>query len=40
MIWTLKKCWYRIYQSVFKVAMCLMDWSSPELLEGESSAVH
>ena len=37
MIWTLKKCWYRIYQSVFKVAMCLMDWSSPELLEGAGS---
>lgn len=37
MLWTLKKCWYRIYQSVFKVAMCLLDWSSPELLEGAGS---
>lgn len=37
LIWTLKKCWYRVYQSVFKAAMCFMDWSSPELLEGEGS---
>lgn len=37
MLWTLKKCWYRIYQNVFKIAMCFMDWSSPELLEGEGS---
>ena len=37
MLWTLKKVWYRIYQNVFKVAMCLMDWSEPELLEGANS---
>ena len=37
MLWTLKKVWYRIYQNVFKVAMCLMDWSEPELLEGADS---
>lgn len=37
MLWTLKKCWYRIYQRVFKLAMCLMDWSEPQLLEGAGS---
>lgn len=37
MFWTLKKCWYRVYQSAFKVAMCFLDWKSPELLEGEGS---
>lgn len=37
MLWTLKKCWYRLYQKVFKVAMCFMDWSEPELLEGAGS---
>lgn len=39
MLWTLKKVWYRIYQNVFKVAMCLMDWSEPELLEGAGSVL-
>ena len=39
MIWTLKKIWYRIYQNVFKVAMCFMDWSEPELLEGAGSVL-
>ena len=39
MLWTLKKVWYRIYQNVFKVAMCLMDWSEPELLEGVNSVL-
>ncbi|MBQ9531462.1 MAG: iron-containing alcohol dehydrogenase [Eubacterium sp.] len=39
MLWTLKKVWYRIYQKVFKVAMCLMDWSEPELLEGADSVL-
>lgn len=37
MLWTIKKCWYRLYQKVFKVAMVFMDWSSPELLEGAGS---
>ncbi|MBQ7203153.1 MAG: iron-containing alcohol dehydrogenase [Eubacterium sp.] len=37
MLWTLKKCWYRVYQRVFMVAMCFMDWSEPELLEGSDS---
>ena len=39
MLWTLKKCWYRLYQKVFKVAMCFMDWSEPELLEGAGSVL-
>ena len=39
MLWTLKKVWYRIYQNVFKVAMCFMDWSEPELLEGADSVL-
>lgn len=37
MLWTLKKCFYRVYQKCFKVAMCFMDWSSPQLLEGAGS---
>lgn len=39
MLWTLKKIWYRIYQRTFKVAMCFMDWSEPELLEGAGSVL-
>ena len=39
MLWTLKKCWYRVYQRVFMVAMCFMDWSEPEILEGEGSVL-
>ena len=37
MLWTMKKCWYRICQKVLKLAMCFMDWSEPQLLEGEGS---
>ena len=39
MLWMLKKCWYRLYQRVFKIAMCFMDWSEPELLEGVDSVL-
>ncbi len=39
MCWALKKCWYRIYQRVLMVAMCFMDWSEPELLEGEDAVL-
>ena len=39
MFWSIKKCWYRIYQGVLKVAMCFMDWSEPELLEGEGAVL-
>ena len=39
MLWELKKIWYRIYQKVFKVAMCFMDWSEPQLLEGAGSVL-
>ena len=34
MLWELKKCWYRIYQGAFKLAMNFLDWSEPHLLEG------
>ena len=37
MCWTLKKCSYRIAQKVLKLAMRFMDWSEPELLEGEGA---
>ena len=37
MCWTLKKCGYRIAQKVLKLAMCFMNWSEPELLEGEGA---
>ena len=33
----MKKCWYRICQKVLKLAMYFMDWSEPQLLEGEGS---
>ena len=39
MIWTLKKIWYRIYQRVLMLGMCFMDWSEPELLEGEGAVL-
>ncbi len=37
MLWELKKCYYRIYQTAFKVAMNFLDWSEPQLLEGKGS---
>ena len=37
MLWELKKCWYRVYQTAFKVAMNFLDWSEPQLLEGNGS---
>ena len=39
MLWGLKKCWYRTYQKVLKLAMCFMDWKEPELLEGEGAVL-
>ena len=39
MCWALKKFGYRVYQKVLKTAMCLMDWSEPELLEGEDAVL-
>ncbi len=39
MLWELKKCWYRIYQSAFKLAMNFLDWSEPHLLEGKGSVL-
>lgn len=37
MISSLKKAYYRTYQKAFKVAMCLMDWSEPEVIEGSGA---
>ena len=37
MLFTLKKCYYRICQKVLKFAMCFMNWSEPTLLEGEGA---
>ena len=39
MCWFMKKCWYRIYQKVLKLAMCFMDWSEPKLFEGEGAVL-
>ena len=39
MCWWLKKCWYRVCQKVLKFGMCFMDWSEPELLEGEGAVL-
>lgn len=33
-MWQLKKTWYRTFQTVFKYAEFIFDWSEPELLEG------
>ena len=40
MIWTIKKAWYRICQKALKLGMCFMDWSEPELLEGEGAVLN
>lgn len=40
MFWTIKKIWYRICQKVLKLGMMFMDWSEPELLEGEGAVLH
>ena len=39
MLWTLKKCYYRINQKVLKLGLCLMNWKEPELLEGEDAVL-
>ena len=39
MCWAVKKCWYRINQKVLKFAMCFMNWSEPELIEGEGAVL-
>ena len=39
MCWWLKKCWYRVCQKILKFGMCFMDWSEPELLEGEGAVL-
>ena len=37
MLWTMKKIWYRICQKTLKFGMRFMDWSEPELLEGDGA---
>ena len=39
MCWIMKKCWYRVNQKVLKFAMHFMNWSEPELLEGEGAVL-
>lgn len=39
MCWAIKKCWYRVCQKVLKLALCFMDWTEPELLEGENAVL-
>ena len=39
MCFIVKKIWYRLYQKVLKLAMCFMDWSEPELLEGDGAVL-
>ena len=39
MFWWFKKVWYRTYQKVLKLAMCFMNWSEPQLFEGEDSVL-
>ena len=39
MCWPIKKCWYRICQKVLMLGMCFMDWSEPELLEGDGAVL-
>jgi len=38
-MWFLKKCWYRTYQKVLFLAMALMNWKEPELIEGEGAVL-
>ena len=38
-MWFLKKCYYRLYQGVLKLALCFMNWKEPELLEGEGAVL-
>ena len=35
----MKKLFYRISQKVLKFAMCFMDWSEPELLQGKDAVI-
>ncbi len=39
MFWTLKKAGYRITQKLLKFAMRFMDWSEPQLFEGEGAVL-
>ena len=35
MIWSLKKCWYRINQKILKIGLCFMNWKEPTVFDGE-----
>ena len=39
MCWAIKKCYYRVNQKILKFFMRFMDWSNPELLEGENAVL-
>ena len=39
MCWVMKKCWYRVCQKALKFGMRFMDWSEPELFEGEGAVL-
>lgn len=39
MLWEIKKCCYRVYQSAFKLAMNFLDWSEPHLIEGKGAVL-
>ena len=39
MCWFLKKFYYRVSQKVLKLAMCFMNWSEPQLIEGENAVL-
>ena len=39
MIWSLKKCWYRIYQKILKIGLCFMNWKEPTVFDGEGAVL-
>ena len=39
MLWTLKSAGTEFISAFLKVAMCFMDWSAPQLLEGAGSVL-
>lgn len=39
MIWSLKKCWYRINQKILKLGLCFMNWKEPTVFDGEGAVL-
>ncbi len=39
MIWSLKKCWYRINQKILKIGLCFMNWKEPTVFDGEGAVL-